>query len=256
MGWLGSWYVVLKKIKGHIYAYKQKTYRQHQNVRTLSEYIGRADHLAPIIQKRGVISQELTLHGHPLLTVPVLSDRAALAAWENGKLVTMTPADLLPQSEKAILEYIGHGYRRINQALRGDIPLTSEIKREILGLRAAIYDERAVLTENVVLYRAGLIPLHKCRLGEVFTESSIVSFTANLGMAREWHNNVSEDRNGYIKCIFRNIARKGDGRYLSLAGFGGGEHEIITGNSRFEVIEIKRMLGVFYITIGKVGNDI
>jgi len=43
---MGSWYNVIKTVKGHKYAYKQTSWREGDKVKTKSIYLGRADKLA------------------------------------------------------------------------------------------------------------------------------------------------------------------------------------------------------------------
>ena len=253
---MGAWYVVFKKIKGRVYAYRQRTYRDHEHVRTISEYIGQAEHLAPLAQKSGLGYSKLTLHDHPLLSVPYLSDRDALREWKNGRLVELTPGDLLPQSEAAILTYMKQGHEEINQAMRGERVMTTELKGHILGIKAALYDPRARLTQNVTLFRAGVMHLHKCKLGERFSQPSITSFTVDCGFANAWHSNVTESKKGFVKCIFELKAQKYDTRYLSLSGMGGGEFEVITTGGEYEVLEVRKQFSRIVVVIRKVGEAI
>jgi hypothetical protein len=97
-----GWYTVFKKIKGKLYAYRQKTWREGEAVRTISEYIGNADHLGGAVSRTG---RGLTLHAHAAHGLRPLPESDAVRAWASGGLVELQAADMLEQSRRALRHY-------------------------------------------------------------------------------------------------------------------------------------------------------
>ena len=137
---LGSWYTVFKKIKGKLYAYSQRSWREGKKVRVESRYMGggsAAAALAKLAEAAG--GSKLTLRQEPALKLATLPQAEALSLWHDSKLGVLQKGELPRSARKALEHYSGPGYRKINAALRGDIPLTPALKQQILWIKKALH---------------------------------------------------------------------------------------------------------------------
>jgi len=243
-------FTVFKKIKGHFYAYYQKSVREGKTVRSISEYIGSADHVGEVIRTRG----GLTLHTADAYKRTMLAEQEAASRWGRGELGQLKPADLLPKFREALRGYTGQKYEALNSALRGYSPMTSQLKVEILKIKAALYDNRAVLSHDVELHRGGMMPVWQMRLGETVRDNAFLSFSVLKDQAHEWLTIAAKTPKGYQRVMWRLLARSGERGYLPLVRItkAAQEHEVLTCGGTFRIIGIQQDGRHFIVTVERV----
>jgi hypothetical protein len=86
---MGSWYRVVKTIKGHRYLYEQRTWREGKHVRTQSRYVGRAGEGSTVRADRAAAYQTLTIP-------PDLQARSVASTAEPREAVSRRSAPQTP----------------------------------------------------------------------------------------------------------------------------------------------------------------
>jgi hypothetical protein len=248
---VGGWYTVFKRIKGKLYAYTQRSWREGKQVRVASRYMGGGSAYAALAA--AAQGEKLTLHDAPALRLKPLSQAAALELWYESKLVGFQTSALPEQAIRALGDYSGRGYKRLNAALRGDIPMTSEIKQQALWVAKALRDPRAVLLHNVTLYRAAVLRFDKISLGETFEETAFMSCSVSQEVAAGWSKAMQTAPPFYDKAILKVIARKGERGFVSMRDLStGDEDEILCIGSKMRILEIEKDKKGWTVTVERL----
>ncbi|MGU9982541.1 ADP-ribosyltransferase [Phreatobacter sp. HK31-P] len=251
---MGGWYTVFKRIKGHLYAYSQRSWRDGKKVRVESRYIGGsggATTLASLAEAaRG---NKLTLRQDPALKLATLPPAKAEALFYANKLVELQIDDLPKQSGDALLGYTGRDYRPLNEALRGDIPLTPALKQQILWIKKALQDPRAVMLHDVVLHRAALIRFDQLALGGTFIEPGFMSCSVSREVAYGWGKVMQVAKPFYEKVLLKIIVRKGERGFVSLNDVNPGEEdEVLCIGSQMRILELEKTRRGWTATVERV----
>lgn len=247
---MGGWYTVFKRIKGHLYAYSQRSWREGKKVRVESRYMGSGSAAAALAEAaRG---NKLTLRNDPALKLATLPEAKALDLLYDNKLVKLRLADMPKQAGDALYAYSGRGYRPVNSALRGEIPLTPAFKQQILWIKKALQDPRAVMLHDVALHRAALIRFDQLALGGTFTEPGFMSCSVSRDLAHVWGKGQVA-KPFYEKVLLKIIVRKGERGFVSMQEVStGDEDEILCIGSQMRILELEKTRKGWTATVERV----
>lgn len=251
---MGGWYTVFKRIKGHLYAYSQRSWREGKKVRVESRYMGGGSAAAALADlAEAARGNKLTLRHEPALKLATLPQAKALDLWQDNKLGVLQKGELPRASRKALGHYSGPGYRSINAALRGDIPLTPALKQQILWLKKALHDPRATLAHDTTLYRASVIRFDQIALGGTFTEAGFMSCSVSRKAAEGWGIAMHNAQPFYEKVLLKIIVRKGDRGFVSMRNLStGDEDEILCVGSQMRILELEKTRRGWTATVERV----
>lgn len=251
---MGGWYTVFKKIKGKLYAYSQRSWREGKKVRVESRYMGEGSAAAALAElAEAARGNKLTLHQHSSLKLATLPQAKALALYHGNQLGVLKKGELHRSARKALEHYSGPGYRTINAALRGDIPLTPALKQQILWIKKALHDPRATLAHDTTLYRASLIRFDQIALGGTFTEAGFMSCSVSRKAAEGWGTVMQNAQPFYEKVLLKIIVRKGDRGFVSMRDLStGDEDEILCVGSQMRILELEKTRRGWTATVERV----
>lgn len=251
---MGGWYTVFKRIKGRLYAYSQRSWREGKKVRVESRYMG-SGWTAPnlIALAEAARGTRLTLRQEPALKLATLPQAKAFDLWCDDKLGVLQKKDLAKGSRQALGHYSGKGYRAINGALRGDIPLTSTLKQQILWIRKALHDPRATLAHDTTLYRATVIRFDQLALGGTFTDPGFMSCAVTREAAEGWCGTMQTDQPFHERVLLKIIVRKGERGFVSMRHLStGSEDEVLCIGSQMRILELEKTRRGWTATIERV----
>ena len=251
---MGGWYSVFKRIKGHLYAYSQRSWREGKKVCVESRYMGGGSAAAALSAlAEAARGNKLTLRNDPALKLATLPEAKALGLYLDNKLVKLRLADMPKQAGDALYEYSGPGHRPLNSALRGEIPLTPALKQQILWIKKALQDPRAVMLHDVALHRAALIRFDQLALGGTFTEPGFMSCSVSRDLAQVWSKGLQVAQPFYEKVLLKIIVRKGERGFVSMHEVStADEDEILCIGSQMRILELERTRQGWTATVERV----
>ena len=251
---MGSWYTVFKRIKGHLYAYSQRSWREGKKVRVESRYIGGSSAAAALSDlAQAARGNKLTLRQDPALKLATLPQAKALDLFYDNKLVGLQLADLPKQAADALYGYTGRDYGPLNLSLRGDTPLTPALKQQILWIKKALQDPRAVMLHDVALHRAALIRFDQLALGGTFVEPGFMSCSVSREVAYGWGKAMQVAKPFYEKILLKIIVRKGERGFVSMNDVNPGEEdEVLCIGSQMRILELEKTRRGWTATVERV----
>ncbi len=251
---MGGWYTVFKKIKGNLYAYSQRSWREGKKVHVESRYMGGGSTAAALSDlAEAARGNKLTLRHDPALKLATLSQAKAVDLFLENRLVRLQTADLPKQTADALYLYSGPEYRPLNSALRGEIPLTPALKQQILWIKKALHDPRAVMLHDVALHRAALIRFDQLALGATFTEPGFMSCSVSRETAEGWSKGMQIAKPFYEKVVLKIVVRKGERGFVSMRDLStGDEDEVLCIGSQMRILELEKTKRGWTATVERV----
>ena len=230
---MGDWYLVIKKIRGGNYLYRQKSWREGASVRTQCECLGPTA-LTALGGFRGVTLQK-SAGSRPR----ALPEHKAVELWDADGLVELKADELSERQRQAISTYAGSGHVVVNGLLRGGETIGNEDAHAMSAILEALERPEARLKHDLHLYRKCLIQGPEMRPGQTFDDFAFMSFSINRQSAATF---ATESRKGHHIALIRLRAKAGDRGYLSARGLSmfPGEKEILRMGAQFMVINTNK----------------
>lgn len=193
-----------------------------------------------------------------------LSEREGIAAWESWT-VTGDIRKAKAAAKSAIKAYSGSTYTEINNYLRGvRSHISTENLKRIADLEALIESNLAVMETDAVLWRGSSFNASEMFVGGLIEDQAFMSWSMKEDASHSFRRGASEfstEKGAYKQAILRQVARKGDRRWIGMHGHTNyeNEKEVLTNGSVYRVMKIeKKRVGheeVTFIDVERVEKE-
>lgn len=193
-----------------------------------------------------------------------LSEREGIAAWESWT-VTGDIRKGKAAAKAAIKAYSGSTYTEINSFLRGQTSYLSDVNvKRVRDLNALIESELAVMETDAVLWRGSSFNAAEMFVGGLIEDQAFMSWSMREDASHSFRRGASEfstEKGAYKQAILRQVARKGDRRWIGMHGHTNyeNEKEVLTNGSVYRVTKIeKKRVGyedVTFIDVERVERE-